>query len=494
VPEPRIVFVLSPYQNAFFVELVEALRSALGTAGVGSQMTTEPSTHVVGDHDVFVLLPPHEYVALEGEAFVVDETVAARTIGMSAEQPHQGFFTGNARLGARLGAVIDFSRLAVDAYRRHGVDARHLPFGYVPAWDRYEPGARSAGGRRPTTEVLYLGNKQPRRLSMLAAAADPLVRHSARLLISDNDEPNTRGSPTFVTGDDKRRLLESTRLLVNIHQSDEPYFEWLRFVEAAHCGTAVLSEHSTAAEPFVEGEHFLGFGAGSLGRRLDEVLDDRPRLEEVAAAAFDVIRSMPLSESVEVLCATARERLAAPPPVALPARTRTAPIGRARTDPPAVASWRPSRRGRLRRTLGLGDDDRWVVVAPDGTSMSMAPDDVVRAAGGYRFTNVLAHGSGADGAPTLEGLWPWQPWRLLHGQHLGRVLIVDRDLHHAVFEWLHEPAFAGQPHLAVQLFAARHGIEGGHLARPAAAIDGRTVDPTQAIPPPLDERCRQLLR
>jgi hypothetical protein len=58
---------------------------------------------------------------------------------------------------------------------------------------------------------------------------------------------------------------------------------------------------------------------------------------------------------------------------------------------------------------------------------------------------------------------------------------------------MREPAFDEHPHLAVQLFAAIHGVEGGHLAAPAAALDGCVVDPSHAIPPPLDERCRQLL-
>ena len=484
---PRIVFVLSPYQNAFFVELADALTAALVGVGVETLTISEPGEHSVDDDDVFVLLPPHEYIALEGAGFVDDPAVAARTIGMSAEQPHQSFFERNAALGGRLGAVIDFSALAVDAYRSAGVEARHLPFGYVPAWDRFA--ARPGIG----TEVLYLGNKQPRRLGALASAADALVRHDARLLISDNDEPNRSTSPSFVAGDDKRDLLASTRLLVNIHQSDEPYFEWLRFVEAAHCGTAVLAERSTATEPFVEGRHFLGFRIDELGARLDEVLADEARLDEVAAAAYDEIRSNPLAESIEVLVTTARELLGAPPPSHLPARVRSSPIGRLRSDPEPTSAWRRSRRAGLLRRTGIGRGDRWVLMAPPGTTLSSPVESIVRAAGQPLFTNVLAHGLDASGGPMLEGIWPWQPWRLAHGQHLGRVLVVDRALRDAALAWLREPGFVDHPYLAVQLFAAVHGVQGGHHPTPAAVIEGSPVDPSQAIPAHLVDRCRELL-
>jgi hypothetical protein len=485
---PRIVFVLSPYQNAFFVELADALTAALVGAGVQTLTITEPGEHPVGDDDVFVLLPPHEYVALEGMAFVDDPAVAARTIGMSAEQPHQSFFERNAALGARLGAVIDFSALAVDAYRSAGVDARHLRFGYVPGWDRYEWSRAGA-----PTRVLYLGNKQPRRLAALASAAEAFTRHDSQLLISDNDEPNLATSATFVAGDDKRDLLASTRLLVNIHQSDEPYFEWLRFVEAAHCGTAVLSEHSAATDPFVEGRHFLGFAVGELDVRLDEVLADERRLDEVAAEAYDEIRSNPLADSIEVLVTTARELLAAPPPTRLPARVRSAPIGRLRTDPEPSGAWRRSRRTGLLRRAGIGRGDRWALVAPPGTALSSPLGAIVRAAGEPPLTNVLAHGLDDAARPMLEGIWPWQPWRLAHGQHLGRVLVVDRQLHDAALAWMRDPEFADHPHLSVQLFAAVHRIAGGHHASPAARIEGVAVDPGQSIPAHLVDRCRQLL-
>jgi hypothetical protein len=133
------------------------------------------------------------------------------------------------------------------------------------------------------------------------------------------------------------------------------------------------------------------------------------------------------------------------------------------------------------------------VVAPSGTSLSTPADQIVAAVGRRPFTNVLAHGLDAAGAPMLEGLWPWQPWRLAHGQHLGRVLVVDRALHDAALAWMRDPGFADHPYLAVQLFAAVHGVEGGHCASPVARIEGVPVDPAQAIPAHVTDRCRQLL-
>lgn len=488
VESPRIVFVMSPYQNAFFVEIVGALQDELHAIGVPNVVTTGPAEHSVADNDVFVLLPPHEYAALEGSAFIDDEMVAARTIGISAEQPHQGFFQRNASFGAGLGAVLDFSPLAVDAYRRIGVEASHLQFGYVPAWDRFSD---RAGEDRVEQPVLYLGNKQPRRLSALASAAEQLVAHDATLLISDNEEPNRMTGPAFVAGEDKRKLLSTTGLMVNVHQSNEPYFEWLRFAEAAHCGTPVLSERSTESAPFRENEHFLVFDSGGLGVAIDSAMADQERLNQVAVAAYETLRGIPLADSIPILMEVATACLAAAPPASLPGRTRNAPIGRDRVDPtPLFGNPLAGRRSRILRRLRK---DEWTVIAPPTTTFEVAPVELAASFGNPEFFNVMAEGTNDVGEPMLEGIWPWQPWRLSHGQHLGRVLVVRTELVAMANRWLSEPLFEGHPHLVVQLFAAVHGVAGGHVARPVASSHGWSVDSTHRLPGIVAERSRQIL-
>ena len=92
----------------------------------------------------------------------------------------------------------------------------------------------------------------------------------------------------------------------------------------------------------------------------------------------------------------------------------------------------------------------------------------------------------------LEGFWPWQPWRLRHGEHLGRVLVVSPELLRASEAWLPDPLFDGHRHLRVQLFAAAHGLEGGHVAAPQAT-HAVPVEAGHAVPADVAERCLQVL-
>ncbi|HTH06588.1 MAG TPA: glycosyltransferase, partial [Ilumatobacteraceae bacterium] len=126
-------------------------------------------------------------------------------------------------------------------------------------------------------------------------------------------------------GDDKRRLLAATRVLLNIHRGDEPYFEWLRFIEAFHCGAVVVSEPSIDTAPFVAGRHFVSAAPDALPYVLDAVLDDPDRLQEIRAAAYDELRRHPFSRSLDRLVSAARSLTDARLPHSLPSFTRTTP-------------------------------------------------------------------------------------------------------------------------------------------------------------------------
>jgi hypothetical protein len=325
---PHFAFVLSPWQNVFFHELADVLVHELRAGGAAADIVT-PGACTPHDDMVFVLLPPHELIALEGDGWLHEPHLLGRTIGLTAEQPNQAHFAQNAEIVRRAGAIFDFSAQAVDAYRSLGVQARHLPFGYTARWDRFREGPVTKSG----PEVLFLGSESPRRQQVLARCAWALARRDSHLVISDNSTPNlgnadsrTPGERAFLAGEGKRDLLARTRLLLNIHQADEPYFEWLRFAEAFHCGVPVLSEPSIGTEPYEPGKHFLSASIASLPEVLDRAVADDDLLEEIRTSAYERLREHPLAQHLERLVDAGRELCERPTPAQLPAFTRASPM------------------------------------------------------------------------------------------------------------------------------------------------------------------------
>jgi len=283
----RVNFLVSRFQNAFFMELAQVITEELRALGAEARVVS--TTMPVGDHDVFVLLPTHEYLVLEGRDHLADPKVARRTIGLTAEQPSSDHFRSNIEVARHLGAVFDFSRQAVAAYAYGGVDARHFQFGWTPSWDRFDPAASRTG-----PDLVFMGSYTGRRARHLARMSRALWQRDSRIVMSDNSRPNHNSSATFLTGEAKRSLLARAKILINLHQTDEPYFEWLRATEAMLCGTVVLTEPSIHLDPFVDDVHLLVRGAASMPTAIDELLGDDDRMSALRSAAHAELRRRPL--------------------------------------------------------------------------------------------------------------------------------------------------------------------------------------------------------
>lgn len=299
----ELCFVMSAAQNRFFVEIVEALRGELSETGVETSISTDgfPPPR---DRLVYALFPPHEYVVLEGEPALPPADLLERTIYICAEQPGSVHFKQNVELARNRppAAVFDINARSVKLFRQQEIGAKHLSLGYTPAWDRFDPAAERS------VDVAFLGAQTARRLDYLRNAASSLSRRRCELRVSDNSRPNTGPSVSFVTGEQKLALLSRSRVLLNIHQGPEPYFEWTRIIEAIHCGAVVVSEHSTDYAPLVPGEHFLAGRPESLPLLAEALLDDESHRAAIAQAAYDFLRTeVPMSAGAVALTGVVRE-------------------------------------------------------------------------------------------------------------------------------------------------------------------------------------------
>ncbi len=257
-------------------------------------------------------MPPHEYVALEGPEALPPDPLLARTIFVCAEQPETVHFEEDVRLGARAGAVFDINPRSVELFKGFGLQgAQYLALGYTGLWDHFDP------QRERDIDVLFLGSHSPRRVRHLNEWAPVLSKWRTHIQISDNSAPNTGGSTTFLA-EEKWELLSRSRVLINLHQGEEPYFEWLRAMDAIHCGAVLVSERSSSFEPLVPGRHVFFGRAESLGYLADILLADPPYLAGLAKDAHDFIKwSMPFAASVGELAGAARALVARPIPEGL---------------------------------------------------------------------------------------------------------------------------------------------------------------------------------
>ncbi len=298
----ELAFVLAPGQNAFFTELATALRDELRDLGVKTTMGVGWPAPESGR--AYAMVAPHEHLIIAKQRGLPGAALA-RTVCICTEQPGMTWFNDAARVASRCGAVLDISARGAELLRRRGIRAEHMPLGYTRLWDRFSPAAER------DVDVAFLGGATLRRERILAGCAPLLAGHRCRLILSDNSQPNLVSSESFLAGSDKLDLLARSRLLFNVHRHSEPYFEWVRVLEAIHCGAAVISEWSHDYEPLVPGEHFLSARPQSFAEVAESLLADEQARRRLAGEAHLFIREqLPLRRSAERL-AEAAERAAA---------------------------------------------------------------------------------------------------------------------------------------------------------------------------------------
>src|SRR5581483_6475391 len=324
----ELAIVLARRQNAFFRELAEALRDELAELGIAASISTSGFPPLRQDL-AYALLPPHEFFHLEGRRRPPTDEQLARTIFICAEQPETSFFGENVELAPRAHRVFDINASGVRAFAANGIAAQHFQLGYTKSWDRFG----TSDDR--DVDIVFLGCLSERRTRYLAGYADVLARRRTRLVLSDNSQPNYAPRENFLADDAKWELLGRSKVLLNVHQDEIRYFEWLRVVQAILNGSVVVSEHSSGHLPLVPGVHYVSGRPEALGALADGLLVDEDARRTMQLAAYEMVRDeIPLRDAVSRVAEAATEIVARPIAVAREARRARADDGTDDFPPP----------------------------------------------------------------------------------------------------------------------------------------------------------------
>jgi hypothetical protein len=281
------VFV-SAHGNVFMREIAEHLAEALVATGREAMVVTDELPRPVDDPLDNLVVAPHEFFGLFEAPSVDVETAAACAVGVNTEQSRTPFFELAMRFARRGPLVFDINPFSLARIRRLGLPAVHLPLGYVPSMDHWR---RERGTSARTVDIAMLAGRTPRREAFLGGAASVLWEWRTDLRMFSWHRPVLGDAPTFLAGSAKYDALAHTRILLNVHRSGDPYFEWARVIEAIANGCVVVTEPSTGTAPLVAGEHFVEAPLEYLAEQAVALAFDEPRRARMAAAAYELLTS-----------------------------------------------------------------------------------------------------------------------------------------------------------------------------------------------------------
>ncbi len=284
---PAYSIYASPLGNLFMTELAQILQSVL--MDLGREVSLVRSGLPGGDPTrVHVVVAPHEYFGLlEGFSPSQLGEASARSVCVTTEQFGTRWFEECAYWCAASPLVLDINRTSAQALRERGLPVAGLPLGYHQSLDHW--GGHDTVSR--PRDAVFLGGATERRQRFLAHGAHLLWDRECEMRMFTFERPITDPYPGFLAGTQKLDYLAGTKLILNVHRGELRYFEWLRAIEAMANGCLVVTEESTAYEPLVAFEHFVQAPLDLLGEYASAILADEPWRQQLASAAYDMIRT-----------------------------------------------------------------------------------------------------------------------------------------------------------------------------------------------------------
>src|SRR3954453_1452004 len=316
--------------NVYMREIAEHLVEALTQIGRPGELVIDDLPDASNPPLTNLVVAPHEFFPLSPASEPDRQRAAQASISINTEQPGTPFFDLAMKYATLSKLVFDINPQSLDAVRRFDVPAVHLPLGCTPSMDAW------GGGDLPRTiDFSFMAGRTPRREEFIAGAGGMLWEWSTDVRFFSWHQPIDADEPTFATGTAKSAALANTRVLLNVHRGDEPYFEWARVVDAIANGCVVCTENSVGFDPLVPGVHFLMAPLDFLAEQAIALAFDEPRRAAMADEAYKLAATtLAQSQLLDTPLADAERAIANESS----GRRRTPQRRRTRKDPLAVTT------------------------------------------------------------------------------------------------------------------------------------------------------------
>ena len=199
---------------------------------------------------------------------------------LNVEQPGSSWFEQAFDYARRARGVFDISREATSEFRRRGIRAEWTPLGVASTFTSAE---QMPVADRPI-DVLLMGHASTRREQFVARHGAFFSSPKCRIVLTDVEHPRTVDTPGYYSGEDRRRVVASSRILLNVHSSERTYFETHRAVLALGNGCLLVTETSRHTDPLQQGCHFAMAPLDDLAALCQRYLDNPAELERIARA------------------------------------------------------------------------------------------------------------------------------------------------------------------------------------------------------------------
>src|SRR4029077_11558270 len=160
--------------------------------------------------------------------------------------------------------------------------SRQLQLGYHPILS-HQP---RKPHRARMHDITFLGSMTDRRDKFFAEHADFFASRRCHLRLVPLGLAKTKETRSYLSAERRNELLNDSRILLNVHYSEQKYFEWHRMLVGLANGCCIISENCHGHGPLVPGQHFIMVEPEYLITACEYYLEHPDECEEIACAGM----------------------------------------------------------------------------------------------------------------------------------------------------------------------------------------------------------------
>lgn len=306
--------------NCFIKEIAEDLLDCLKGGDFQVSLETE-KTPLSAKPDLCIFCAPHEFFFLDGSKHWEREDILKSSLMLNTEQSQTAWFTRGLIYLLMSAGVIDFLYQNIELFESIGLPAFH--FDPIPspaatkildrdrahAFFRVLPDSAKIdvpkSALRPISEraldVSFFGNASAKREKFFSRNADFFALRECFLYYRKPHGPIRMEGVNEILGRMPFYVAENSKICLNIHRNDDPYFEWHRIIkQGAARGAVVVSEECLPTPLYEEGVHFLTETPRHMPHLISWLLDTtdgQKKMQEVQTSCLSLFKDKNLQKS-----------------------------------------------------------------------------------------------------------------------------------------------------------------------------------------------------
>jgi len=287
--QPRRVVIYGTLRSNLFIrEVGELVAAGFAELGCKTKVIFDRLPEPEDSDSLQLVLTPHEYYnlfLLEQVSRKTARDLSKNLVFLCTEQPATGWFEQNLRWSCYARAVADINPLGVKSYRAHGIRAHHLPLGY------HELLGYSGEKSAREIDLVFLGSLTSRRERFFARHTGFFSQHNCHLRFVPLGFAKTELSRSYLPAPQRNALLARCKILLNVHYSDQRYFEWHRMLVGMGNGCCIITENCAGYAPLLPNKHFVMVEHDGLIDACHYYLNHPEECARIASAGAEFIRT-----------------------------------------------------------------------------------------------------------------------------------------------------------------------------------------------------------